>query len=152
MIGEEIDLNPRLSSARDSDVVETDLGEYILQLRGETPSHIVAPAIHLTREQIAEDFKRHHENETIPPRRDADVDADALVAEARAVMRRRFLAADAGITGANVLIAENGAAMIVTQRGKRRSRPLPSEDAHYSRLDREGRPPRSTTRSTSCAC
>ena len=116
MIGEEIDLNPRLER-EGIDVVETDLGEYILQLRGETPSHIVAPAIHLTREQIAEDFKRHHENETIPPRRDVDVDADALVAEARAVMRRRFLAADAGITGANVLIAENGAAMIVTNEG-----------------------------------
>jgi L-lactate dehydrogenase complex protein LldF len=94
--------------------VETDLGEYLLQIRGETPSHIIAPAIHLSRDQVEADFRRHHAG--LDPGRDLAT-PELLVAEARAVLRERFLAADLGITGANFLIAETGSAVIVTNEG-----------------------------------
>ena len=113
MISEEIDLTAALQKAGFA-VTETDLGEYIIQLRHERPSHIIAPAVHLSREQIAADFLNAHDD--LPPDRDM-ADNAALVEEARAVLRQRFCAADAGIIGANALIAETGTTMLVTNEG-----------------------------------
>ena len=113
MVAEEIGLGDALSAAGVTPV-ETDLGEYILQLRGEPPSHIIAPAIHLNRDQIAEDFRRAHL--TLPPQRALDT-ARALVDEARGTLREHYLAADVGITGANLLVAETGQSVIVTNEG-----------------------------------
>ena len=113
MIAEEIGLNDFLE-ANDIAPVETDLGEYIIQIRREPPSHIIAPAFHLNREQIAADFKRVHEG--LPADRSLDEPTE-LLAEARAVLRKKFLAADVGITGANFLIAETGSSVIVTNEG-----------------------------------
>jgi len=113
MVTEEIELNPHLA-ANGITPIETDLGEYIIQLRNERPSHIVAPAFHLRRSDVEESFRKAHE--ALPPARLLD-DRPALVAEARAVLRRHFEAADAGITGANFLVAETGTAIIVTNEG-----------------------------------
>jgi L-lactate dehydrogenase complex protein LldF len=110
MTGEEIDLNAALEQAG-LEPVETDLGEYILQLAGERPSHIIAPAIHKTRAQIAELFSAKH-----GMARQEDGIAD-LVDEARQVLREKFLSADAGITGANFLVAETGSVVLVTNEG-----------------------------------
>jgi len=113
MVTEEIELNPHLV-AQGITPIETDLGEYIIQLRDERPSHIIAPAFHLNRSDIEESFREAHP--TLPPSRNLG-DRPALVSEARAVLRRHFEAADAGITGANFLIAETGTAIIVTNEG-----------------------------------
>lgn len=113
MVAEEIGLNEALEAAGIAPV-ETDLGEYLIQLRGETPSHIVAPALHLTRDQIAADFRRVHTGLPADRRLEA---AEEMVAEARAVLREKFLAADVGITGANMLVAETGSSVIVTNEG-----------------------------------
>jgi len=113
MAGEEIDLNEALEAAG-LEVVETDLGEYIIQLAKEPPSHIIAPAVHKTREQIADLFHEHHRRLGFE-RRQSEV--PALVDEARQVLRRKFLSADVGITGANFLIAETGSNVIVTNEG-----------------------------------
>lgn len=113
MISEEIGLNDALEAAG-MEVVETDLGEYILQIRHETPSHIIAPAIHLTQDQVEADFRRVHQD--LPKDRQLVEPAD-LVDEARRVLRQKFLAADVGITGANFLIAETGSSVIVTNEG-----------------------------------
>ena len=113
MISEEIGLNAHLEAAG-LEIVETDLGEYILQIRHETPSHIIAPAIHLTQEQVEADFRREHA--LLPADRRLVEPAD-LVGEARQVLRAKFLAADVGITGANFLIAETGSSIIVTNEG-----------------------------------
>ena len=95
-------------------MVETDLGEYIVQLRGERPSHMIAPVIHLNKDAIEQEFLRQHDR--LPPERRIDR-AEYLVAEARALLREKFLAADVGITGANLLIAETGSSVIVTNEG-----------------------------------
>ena len=113
MISEEIGLNAALESEGIA-AVETDLGEYVIQLRGEAPSHIIAPAIHVTRDDIEADFRRVH--------RDLAADRDLsrpeqLLSEARAILRDRFLAADVGLTGANFLVAETGTSIIVTNEG-----------------------------------
>jgi L-lactate dehydrogenase complex protein LldF len=113
MIGEEMHLNPFLE-ANGIQPVETDLGEYIIQLRHEPPSHIIAPALHLNKEQVAEVFREYHTDQ--PPDRDLN-DRAALLAEARQELRDRFVAADVGITGANFLIAETGSSVIVTNEG-----------------------------------
>ncbi len=113
MVSEEIALNRHLEDLG-MDVFESDLGEYILQIRGETPSHIIAPAIHLSQDQVEADFRRHHAS--LDPLRELAT-PESLVAEARAVLRERFLAADIGITGANFLVAETGSAVIVTNEG-----------------------------------
>jgi L-lactate dehydrogenase complex protein LldF len=113
MVSEEIGLNAHLQAAK-IQPVETDLGEYIVQLRGERPSHIIAPVIHLDREAIEANFRRAHQR--LPHGRRLD-QAQYLVAEARKVLRETFLAADVGITGANLLIAETGSAVIVTNEG-----------------------------------
>lgn len=113
MVSEEISLNAYLGAAG-IEVAETDLGEHIIQIRGETPSHIIAPVIHLNKEEIAEDFVRTHRG--LAPQRPLGTVPD-LVAEARAVLREKFIAAEVGITGANLLIAETGSSVIVTNEG-----------------------------------
>ena len=113
MISEEIGLNEHLE-ANGIEAVETDLGEYIIQLRGEPPSHIIAPAVHVNQDQVEADFRRVHTH--LPPERDLS-EPTSLLAEARGVLRDRFLAADVGITGANFLIAETGSSIIVTNEG-----------------------------------
>jgi L-lactate dehydrogenase complex protein LldF len=113
MIAEEIGLNAYLESHRITPV-ETDLGEYIIQLRDEMPSHIIAPAVHLNATQVEQDFRRVHTH--LEPGRDLS-EPVKLLTEARAVLRDRFLAADVGITGANFLIAETGTSVIVTNEG-----------------------------------
>ena len=113
MITEEIALNDHLE-AEGIRPVETDLGEYIIQLRGEHPSHIIAPAVHLTKEQVAGDFRRVHTH--LEPGRDL-TEPVTLLTEARTVLREQFLLADVGITGANFLVAETGTSIIVTNEG-----------------------------------
>jgi len=109
MVSEEINLNDYLEK-NGVRPVETDLGEYILQLRGDHPSHIIAPAIHLNLEDVSEAFHRHHQR----PRSD---DPAVLMREAREMLRKQFVAADVGITGANFLVAETGSTIIVTNEG-----------------------------------
>jgi L-lactate dehydrogenase complex protein LldF len=113
MVAEEIALNDYLES-NGITPVETDLGEYIIQLRHEPPSHIIAPAIHLMKEQVAETFRAAHTE--LNPGRPLE-DPQALCEEARTVLRPQFLAADVGITGANFLVAETGSSIIVTNEG-----------------------------------
>jgi L-lactate dehydrogenase complex protein LldF len=112
MISEEIGLNDHLE-ANGVVPVETDLGEYILQLRRETPSHVVMPAIHLNVTQIGDGFRDAHTDRD--PHR--ALDADAILAEARDHLRDRFVTAQVGITGANMLIAETGSIVLVTNEG-----------------------------------
>jgi L-lactate dehydrogenase complex protein LldF len=113
MIAEEIGLNDFLEE-NGVVPVETDLGEYIIQLRHEMPSHIIAPAVHLTKAQVEGDFRRVHTH--LPADRNL-VEPTSLLAEARGVLREKFLAADVGITGANFLVAETGTSVIVTNEG-----------------------------------
>ncbi|MCO6386199.1 LutB/LldF family L-lactate oxidation iron-sulfur protein [Aliihoeflea sp. 40Bstr573] len=113
MISEEIALNDALEAAGVRPV-ETDLGEYIIQLRGEHPSHIIAPAVHLNKEQIEADFRRVHTH--LPADREL-VEHEKLLTEARAVLREQYFKADLGITGANFLVAETGSSIIVTNEG-----------------------------------
>ncbi|HTV68320.1 MAG TPA: LutB/LldF family L-lactate oxidation iron-sulfur protein [Rhizobiaceae bacterium] len=113
MITEEIGLNDFLEK-QGIRPVETDLGEYIIQLRGEHPSHIIAPAVHLNKEQVEEDFRRVHDH--LPPDRDLS-EPEALLGEARRVLRSEYFSADVGITGANFLVAETGTSIIVTNEG-----------------------------------
>ncbi|WP_374384664.1 LutB/LldF family L-lactate oxidation iron-sulfur protein [Dongia sp.] len=113
MIGEEIGINDFLFS-NGIEPVETDLGEYIIQLRGETPSHIIGPALHVTQAQVEETFREAHTD--LDPKRNLE-DPATLMAEAREKLRTGFLKADVGITGANFLIADEGATTIVTNEG-----------------------------------
>ena len=113
MISEELGINDHLE-ANGITPVETDLGEYILQLRHETPSHIIAPAFHLNREDWEASFRAAHTD--LPAERVFRERRDILV-EARTKLREKFLAADVGITGANFLIAETGSSVIVTNEG-----------------------------------
>lgn len=112
MASEEVHLNDYLE-AQGFDVAETDLGEYILQLAGEKPSHIVTPVLHKTREDIGRLFadKLGIDYTSDPP---------TLTAVARKVLREKFKAADMGITGANFAVAENGTICIVTNEGNGR--------------------------------
>ncbi|MEF2074493.1 LutB/LldF family L-lactate oxidation iron-sulfur protein [Consotaella aegiceratis] len=113
MISEEIELNDFFEQ-NGIQPIETDLGEYIIQLRGEHPSHIIAPAIHVNRDQIEEDFRRVHT--ALDPNRDLS-DPRSMLAEARQILRRRYGEADLGLTGANFLVAETGSVVIVTNEG-----------------------------------
>ena len=113
MVGEEIAVNEALEAAG-FEVVETDLGEYIIQLAKEPPSHIIAPAVHKTRDQITELFHDHHRKYG---REERVTEIPDIVNEARQVLREAFLSADVGITGANFLIAETGSTVIVTNEG-----------------------------------
>ncbi len=109
MVSEEINLN---SFLEDNGIqpIETDLGEYILQLRKDHPSHIIAPAIHLNVEDVADVFAKFHKTErTLIP--------TELMQQARDKLRKHFVAADVGITGANFCIAETGSTVIVTNEG-----------------------------------
>ncbi len=111
MITEETGLTEHLESAG-LHVTETDLGEYIVQIAGETPSHIVGPAFHKSEDEIRQLFLDKH----ALGRRRLD-DPPAMVAEAREVLRERFLNADVGIVGSNALIAETGQTLLVTNEG-----------------------------------
>ncbi|MBV9570235.1 MAG: iron-sulfur cluster-binding protein [Alphaproteobacteria bacterium] len=113
MVSEEIGLNPFLE-ARGIVPVETDLGEYIVQLRREPPSHIIAPAFHLNKEDVTATFRAAH---TELPADRSIAERSELVAEARRVLRQHFESANAGITGANFLTAAEGATMLVTNEG-----------------------------------
>ncbi|HMK80527.1 MAG TPA: LutB/LldF family L-lactate oxidation iron-sulfur protein [Xanthobacteraceae bacterium] len=113
MIGEEIAINDFLEQ-NGITPVETDLGEYLVQIRHELPSHIIMPAVHLTKEQIEADFRRVHTH--LAPERNL-AEHQTLLTEARVILRDRFLSADVGITGANFLIAETGTSIIVTNEG-----------------------------------
>lgn len=113
MIGEEMDLNQALEDMG-IDVVETDLGEYIIQLAQERPSHIIAPAIHKTRNQITELFHQHHAKHGLTERVEQ---VATIVNQARTVLRDQFVSADVGITGANFLIADTGSSVLVTNEG-----------------------------------
>jgi len=113
MIGEEIAINEHLE-ANGVAPIETDLGEYIIQLRKEPPSHIIAPAIHLTKEQIADTFRDKHKQ--LAPDRSLE-EPRTLLEEARGELRDKFIAADVGLTGANMLIAETGSTVLVTNEG-----------------------------------
>ena len=113
MISEEIALNPFLEE-RGYDVLETDLGEYIVQLADEPPSHIIGPAVHKTVDQVADLFAEHHAQYGKTQRLTEGSD---LVAEAREILRDKYFDADVAISGANFLIAETGSSVIVTNEG-----------------------------------
>ena len=112
MATEEIGLNHAMQAAG-MQVLETDLGEYIVQLAGVGPAHIVVPAFYLSKEEIAELFREKLGVE-------APADAQALTAIARAKLREEFLAAGMGITGGNFLVAETGTIVTVTNEGNGR--------------------------------
>ncbi|MGZ4814619.1 MAG: lactate utilization protein B, partial [Terriglobales bacterium] len=112
MVTEEIHLTPALEKLG-CEVVETDLGEYIVQLRNEPPYHIVTPAMHLTRVQIAELFREKLEGVTSD-------EPTELVAAARRKLRAAFLSAEMGISGANFLVADAGVVAISTNEGNGR--------------------------------
>ena len=148
MVSEEIALNPFLE-ANGMMPVETDLGEYIIQLRKEPPSHIIAPAFHLHKEQVETTFRAAHT--TLDPNRALD-ERQALVAEARTMLRTAFESADAGITGANFLSAAEGAAVIVTNEGNGDLTRLLPQHPYRADRHREGRAPISTMSRCCCAC
>lgn len=112
MATEETHLNTALQ-ASGIQVIETDLGEYIIQLEGEPPSHIVAPVLHKRIEDISAIFERELD---MPP----TFDPETMTARARQVLRREFLNADMGISGCNFAIAETGSVCIVTNEGNGR--------------------------------
>ncbi len=112
MVSEEIRLNDALAEAGIR-AVETDLGEYILQLAGEHPVHIVAPAIEKTKEDVAELFSRVEG-------RPVEAELEALTKAARRQLRDVFLTADVGVTGANFFVAETGSVVLVTNEGNGR--------------------------------
>lgn len=108
MVSEEIGLNDALAAAG-IEAVETDLGEYIIQLAGEKPSHILAPALHVSKEQVSELFRQKlgHTSTDIPE----------MTRIARESLRQKFLAADAGITGVNIAVAATGTVMVLENEG-----------------------------------
>lgn len=112
MATEEIHLNPFLEKAG-IEVNETDLGEWIIQLAGQTPSHMVMPAIHMTKEEVSDLFSKE-----INERLTADI--PRLVKVARKEMRPKFLQADMGISGGNMAVAETGSIALVTNEGNAR--------------------------------
>ena len=110
MLTEECGLNPHLENAG-IEVVDTDLGERIIQFRKEPPSHIVLPAIHLKREEVSETFHEKLQTEK------GNSDPQYLTAAARSHLRQKFLEADMAITGVNFAVAENGAVVVCTNEG-----------------------------------
>ena len=110
MLTEECGLNPWLE-ARGFEVVDTDLGERIVQLGHEPPSHLIVPAIHRTRGEIGALFARTMGSPA------GEREPERLMAVARRDLRARFLAAQAGVTGANFLVAETGSLVLVTNEG-----------------------------------
>ena len=110
MLTEECHLNPFLER-HGIEVTDTDLGEWIVQLLGQPPSHIVMPAIHIKREEIGELFHKHLGTEK------GATDPPYLVNAARGELRRKFLEADIGITGVNFAVAETGGFVVCTNEG-----------------------------------
>jgi L-lactate dehydrogenase complex protein LldF len=114
MVSEELELNHALE-ASGVRVVETDLGEFVVQLAGDHPSHIIAPIVHRTRDEVAELFRQK-----LRARDEEVADIPAMTAFARRTLRQEFLAADMGISGANFAVAETGSVCIVTNEGNGR--------------------------------
>lgn len=112
MTGEEIHVNQALGAAG-LDVMESDLGEFIIQLRHEGPSHMVMPAIHLSRHQVADTF-----SDATSVKQESEI--TSLVRVARRSLRNKFAGADMGISGANFALAENGTIAICTNEGNGR--------------------------------
>ena len=112
MISEEIHLNKYLEQ-ENIEVIETDLGEYVLQLAKQPPSHIVAPMVHMNREEVADLFSKYHQTPHT-------TDIQELTLDARKQLRKHFISADVGITGANFLIADTGSALVVENEGNAR--------------------------------
>ncbi len=112
MTTEEISLNEALEQAG-VEAVETDLGEYIIQLAGETPSHIIAPAIHKTREDVTQLFSQKLGSPSLERH-------DELTQEARRHLRDKFRRADMGISGVNFAVAETGSIVVVENEGNAR--------------------------------
>src|SRR5262249_45486005 len=112
MTSEEVHLNPALE-ASGVEVTETDFGEYIIQLAGERPSHLVAPAVHHTRESVARVLSNHL-GQQLPD------DPKTLALTGRRVLREKFFAADLGITGGNFAVAETGTIVLITNEGNGR--------------------------------
>ena len=110
MLTEECGLNPHLES-HGIEVVDTDLGEWIVQLRHEHPSHIVLPAIHIKKEEVSALFHERLGTEA------GNVDAGYLTEAARHKLRQKFVGAEAGITGVNFAIAETGGFVVCTNEG-----------------------------------
>ncbi len=110
MLGEEIGLPHALAEAG-LRRVETDLAEHIIQLAGETPSHIIWPAAHRTREDVSKLFQQHHRDHVLL------TEIEAMVESARRELRDDFFAAEVGISGANFLVAETGAICTITNEG-----------------------------------
>jgi L-lactate dehydrogenase complex protein LldF len=114
MVSEELELNNALEQAGVR-VVETDLGEFVVQLAGDHPSHIIAPIVHWTRGEVADLFRQK-----LGADDDEVSDIPAMTALARRTLRQEFLAADMGISGANFAVAETGSLSIVTNEGNGR--------------------------------
>jgi len=112
MATEEIHLNPYLEKAG-IEVGETDLGEWIIQLAGQTPSHMVMPAIHMTKEEVSDLFSKEVEERLTS-------DIPRLVKVAREQLRPKFLQADMGISGGNMAVTETGSIVLVTNEGNAR--------------------------------
>ncbi|WP_166245126.1 LutB/LldF family L-lactate oxidation iron-sulfur protein [Paenibacillus turpanensis] len=112
MVTEELHLNQALESIG-VEAIETDLGEYIIQLAGETPSHIIIPAIHKNRYQVAELLSKEA-GETLPP------ETSVLAGFVRKKLREKFLEADIGMTGCNFAIAETGSMVLFENEGNAR--------------------------------
>jgi len=129
MLTEEIGLNHALESAS-IETVETDLGEYIVQLANETPSHIIAPAIHKTRQEIGRLFR---DKLDIP----YTEDPPALTLAARKALRKKFLQADMGISGCNLAVAETGHITTVSNEGNiRMATTLPRVHVAFMGMER----------------
>jgi iron-sulfur cluster protein len=112
MASEEIHLNQHLAE-HGIQTDETDLGEWIIQLAHQTPSHMVMPALHLTKEEVADLFsKETHQQQS--------TDIQQLVKVARKALREKYFAADMGMSGANIAIAETGSLVICTNEGNAR--------------------------------
>ena len=112
MVTEEIELLPFLES-HGLEAIETDLGEYIVQIDGDHPSHIVSPIIHKNRKQVARSFEREGIGEYTE-------DPEELTRIARRFLRKKYLEADVGMTGANFVLADSGRIVIVTNEGNAR--------------------------------
>ncbi len=110
MVSEEIELNHYLEQ-RGIEILESDLGEFIIQLAHEPPSHIVMPAIHKSKQEIAELFHKHF------PELPYSEDVDEMTQQARQILRDRFAQADAGISGVNFMVAETGTLCLVENEG-----------------------------------
>ena len=112
MLSEEMDLNHQLAK-QEIEAVETDLGEYLVQLAGQTPYHIIVPAIHMSKSDVNALF---HERLGTHP----DAGVEELASAARSELRGKFIQADMGITGANFVVAETGTLILVTNEGNGR--------------------------------